>query len=157
MKTQKFNTEEVLLKIKRYCAYQERCTSEVKNKLKLWGLSDKETLEIIKELTELQYIDNLRYATLFASGRMHIKGWGKQKIMYALRAKQIDEKHIQEAISKLDSNDYKQNLEKQAEKWMRTQTITNSYEQKQKLVRYLLNKGYEYADIQEFLKHHREQ
>lgn len=157
MKTQRFNTEEVLLKIKRYCAYQERCTSEVKNKLKLWGLSDKKSLEVINELTELQYIDDLRYANLFASGKMNVKGWGKQKITYALRTKQIDEKHIQEAISKLDSNDYKQNLQKQAEKWMRTQTNVNSHEQKQKLIRYLLNKGYEYTHIQEFFKHYTEQ
>jgi len=49
---QQLNKEQALQKLKHYCAYQERCHSEVKEKLYSLGVWKKDHDEIISALME---------------------------------------------------------------------------------------------------------
>ena len=151
MKRQTFTLEEGLAKAKKYCAYQERCSSEVRTKLHVWGLSERECEWIICELITQDYMHELRFACLFVEGKSRIKGWGKHKIKHALQVKQISDVCIQKAINTIEKADYEQTIRKQADKWLRIHPSLSVNEQKQKLIRYLLTKGYEYTIIQEFI------
>jgi len=46
-----FSKEEALQKAKQYCAYQERCHSEVKDKLYSFGLHKSDVDELLSELS----------------------------------------------------------------------------------------------------------
>ncbi|MEJ7684971.1 MAG: RecX family transcriptional regulator [Segetibacter sp.] len=71
--------EQALEKIKQYCGYQERCHSEVKDKLYSYGLQKNEVDEIISQLIENNYLNEERFAIQFAGGKFRMKNWGRKK------------------------------------------------------------------------------
>ena len=77
--------EQGLEKIKPYCAYQERCHREVKEKLYSYGLRKAEVEEILSFLIEENYLNEERFAVQFAGGKFRIKQWGKKKIQYEFK------------------------------------------------------------------------
>ena len=83
--------EQALQKIKHYCAYQERCHSEVKEKLYSLGVWKKDQDQMIATMIEEGYLNEERFAIAFASGRFKIKHWGRVKIRYELKQKQVSE------------------------------------------------------------------
>ena len=84
--------EQALQKLKHYCAYQERCHSEVKEKLYSLGVFKKEADNIIAKLIEEGYLDEERFAIAFAGGKFRIKQWGRVKIKYELKG------HLQNSV-----------------------------------------------------------
>jgi regulatory protein len=108
-------------KIKDYCAYSERCHSDVKEKLFSHGLNGREVDEILAMLIEENYINEERYAEQFAGGHFRIKQWGRVKIKYALRAKGISDYCIKKGLAQIDEDDYEAALLKLAnQKWQST-------------------------------------
>ena len=80
-----FTFEQSLQKIKQYCAYQERCHSEVRDKLYSFGLHQSEVEEIITLLIVENYLNEERFAILFAGGKFRMKQWGKHKIKQGIK------------------------------------------------------------------------
>ena len=60
MNKTKLTPAQALEKIKHYCAYQERCHAEVKDKLYAYGLTKNETDETLLYLIENNYLDEQR-------------------------------------------------------------------------------------------------
>ena len=90
MQFNKYVTEQdALKKIKHYCAYQERCHSEVKEKLYSFGLYKQQVENILSKLIEDNYLNEERFAIAFAGGKFRMKHWGRKKIEYELRQKQV--------------------------------------------------------------------
>jgi len=88
---QQFTPQQALPKAKNYCAYQERCHSEVKDKLYGFGLNKNETEQIISTLIEENYLNEERFAISFAGGHFRIKNWGRIKIKIALKQKKVSD------------------------------------------------------------------
>ncbi len=140
----KISTEKALQKLKHFCGYQERCHLEVKQKLYSLGLYKIEVEHLISQLIEEGYLNEERFATLFASGKFRIKGWGKQKIRYELRQKGISEYCISKGLNALDETDYLKSFEHQADKkWSLLQAEKNIFVKKNKWQQYLMQKGFE--------------
>ena len=147
MNKQYHSKEEALQKAKHYCAYQERCHSEVKEKLYSFGLYKKDVDELLSELITENYLNEERFAILFAGGKFRIKQWGRIKIKYALKQKQVSEYCIKKALAAIDENDYKKTLAKLFEQKLKTlKAEKNIFIKKRKLQDYLLQKGFE-ADL----------
>jgi regulatory protein len=137
-------SEQALQKLKHYCAYQERCHQEVKEKLYSYGLHKKEVEELIAQLIEEDYLNEERYAIQYAGGKFRMKQWGRIKIRYALRQHQVSDYCINKALKQINEADYRQALYKLAgQKFETLKGETNSLAVKQKLTGYLLQKGYE--------------
>ncbi len=144
----RISPEKALQKLKHYCGYQERSHQEVKQKLYSLGLMKKEVEELISRLIEEGYLNEERFAILFASGKLRIKGWGKQKIRFELRQKGISEFCITKALKSLDESEYITGFNRQAEKkWHSLQSEKNIFVKKNKWQQYLLQKGFEPALI----------
>ncbi len=144
MPLQHFTPEQSLLKIKQYCAYQERCHSEVKDRLYSYGLHKKEVDEITATLISENYLNEERFAKQFAGSKFRMKKWGRNKIKQALRQKQISEYCIKKALKEIDDMEYKRTFEKLAEQKLKTlKSEKNIFIKKRKLQDYLLMKGYE--------------
>ena len=90
--------QEAYQKAARYCAYQERCRSEVRTKLRQSGASPQSIEAILARLEQEHYLDEERYARAYVRGKFRINGWGRLKIRNGLRAKQISETLIARAL-----------------------------------------------------------
>jgi regulatory protein len=136
--------EEALQKAKQYCAYQERCHQEVKEKLYSYGLYKKDVEELLSELINDNYLNEERFAIQYAGGKFRIKQWGRVKIKYALKQKQVSEYCIRKAMKGIDETDYNRTAQKlfdQKLKLLRSEK--NIYTKKTKLQDHLLQKGFE--------------
>jgi len=152
IRRQHLTKEQAFQKAKHYCAYQERCHSEVKEKLYSLGLWKKDVEETISLLIEENYLNEERFAVQFAGGRFRMKHWGRVKIRYELKQKQVSEYCIKKALAAIDEEDYARTLEKlAAEKLSSLADEKNSLARKRKLQDYLLQKGYERERISPFV------
>jgi len=144
MQKQSLTPDQALQKIKHYCAYQERCHSEVKEKLYGFGLNRKEVDEILSTLIQENYLNEERFAIQFTGGKFRMKQWGRVKIRYELRKKQVSDYCIKKALSSIDEKDYERVLNKLFdEKRSGLRSEKNSFIKKKKIQDHLLQKGYE--------------
>ena len=103
--------KEALEKMAKFCAYQERCQSEVKHKLFGVGLSNEEIDNIICDLIEHRFLDEERFAKAFVRGKFNQKGWGRIKIQQHLNQKQISSFCQKKGMLEINENDYLTKLE----------------------------------------------
>ncbi len=136
--------EQALQKARHYCGYQERCHRDVKEKLYSLGLRTVQVEEAIAILIGENYLNEERFAIQFAGGHFRMKQWGKVKIRYELKQKQVSEYCIKKALTAIDEEDYERTLARLAEgKWELLKGEGNLFVKKRKLQDYLLQKGYE--------------
>ena len=142
----------VLNQLARYCAYQERCISEIKQKMKdlLVGESDQPTY--LTWLSENNYLNEARFVELYVRSKFNQKHWGRNKIMFELKKRGIPDSLLSHAWNDIDEADYigqltKILLKKKAE--LKTGTSQQKY---QKCYAFALSKGYESSLIVAHLK-----
>lgn len=135
--------EQALQKLKHYCGYQERCHAEVKQKLYDLGVWKKDHDNIIATLIEENYLNEERFAVMFAGGKFRMKQWGRKKILYALKEKQISAYCVKKAMQQIDEDEYGKVFGK---------IITERYAalkgeqylvRKKKTIDYMIQRGYE--------------
>ena len=144
--------EQAFQKAKYYCGYQERCHSEVKEKLYSLGLYKKDTEEILSKLIEENYLDEERFAIHFAGGKFRLKQWGKVKIKYELKQKQVSEYCIKKALASIPENEYLKTVSKLFSVKLKTlKSEKNIFIKKKKLQDHLLQKGFESSIINNLL------
>jgi regulatory protein len=147
-----FSKEEAFQKAKQYCAYQERCHSEVKEKIYSFGLYKKEVEELLSTLIEENYLNEERFAIQYAGGKFRIKQWGRVKIKYALKQKQVSEYCIKKALAIISESDYKRTLQKLFEQKLKTlESEKNIFIKKRKLQDHLMQKGFEPRLVNELI------
>jgi regulatory protein len=139
--------EQALQKLKHYCGYQERCHSEVKEKLYDLGVWKKEHDEIIASLIEENYLNEERFAIAFAGGKWRIKHWGRVKIKYELKQKQVTEYCIKKAMKEIPEEEYLTVLDKLAKEKYAALKGEQYIIRKKKVLDYLIGKGFEPALI----------
>jgi SOS response regulatory protein OraA/RecX len=76
--------------------------------------------------------------------------WGKQKIVAALRAKQIPSVLIDQYCAEISTDDYTEKLRQSIEKWQRSHP--NVENARTKLIRHLLSKGYGMEEVMREIK-----
>lgn len=135
--------EQALQKIKQYCSYQERCHSEVKQRLYSYGLHKRDVEEIIAGIIENNYLNEERFAIQFAGGKFRIKHWGRQKIKYELQQKGISSTIIRTALREIDQPAYFETLHTLALKKWDSLADETSITRQAKTYAYLLQKGFE--------------
>lgn len=100
---------DALARMERYCAYQDRCHSEVRAKLKEFPLlSGTERENILCSLIEGRFLDEERFTRSFVRGKHRIKRWGRLRIERELRARDIPARLIAAAMDEIDPKEYDQ-------------------------------------------------
>jgi regulatory protein len=131
----------ILEKARKFCAYQERCIFDVKNKLISWKIDEAIIFEIILQLKTEDFINEERYTLAFANGKLRNNRWGRNKISYALHQKQIPDLTIQIALNSIDEKEYINTL-----KTVLSSKIINDdneFRHNNKLVKYAQQKGFQ--------------
>ena len=142
MKTKFLTKEQALIKIKHFCAYQERCHKEVRDKLISLGVKTNDRDKIIATLIEENYLNEERFAIQYAGGKFRLKQWGKNKIRHSLKGKLLSEYCIKKALKSIDDELYNETIRQLAAKKY-SSLKGEQYIRKKKTVDYLLQKGYE--------------
>lgn len=153
MDFQKFTPQQAVPKIKQYCAYQERCHAEVRDKLYSYGLNKSEVEEIIYTLITENYLNEERFAIHYAGGKFRMKQWGKNKIKQSLKLKQVSEYCIKKALKEIDEKEYEKIFLKLVEQKLKIlKSERNIFIKKRKLQDFLLQKGFENDLVREAIK-----
>lgn len=152
MYKQQLSKEKALQKLKHYCAYQERCHSEVKEKLYQLGVWKKDHDEIIAALIEEDYLNEERFAIAFAGGKWRMKQWGRVKIKYELKQKQISEYCIKKALKQISEEEYEAVLNKLAREKYTALKGEQYLVRKKKVTDYLAGRGFEIPLVTTALK-----
>ena len=103
--------------IQRYCAFQERCQSEVEERLRSMGVLPEAQAELVADLMANGFLNEERFARAFARGKFRIKGWGPRKIAQGLQAKRVSSACINLGLSELDEGEVRGYLLRQREKY----------------------------------------
>ena len=137
------NFHELLVKAERFCAYQERSSYEVRQKMKEFDATETEIEKIIASIQEDDFQDDERFARLFTSGKFRIKRWGKNKIKSELRMKKISDPLIKKALDSIDESEYKKTILHLIQKKVKEVKSQEPRAKSQKIAMYLLSKGFE--------------
>ena len=138
-----YTITQALDKCMKYCAYQERCQSEVRQKLNTFQLTPDQKEQVIAELIEQNFLNEQRFAEAYARGKFRIKGWGKKKITLALKQKDISEYCIKKGLLQIEDSEYLEYLSKLVNKTYQQKKGLTDYQKKSKTAQYLIGRGYE--------------
>jgi len=136
--------EEVYTKISSWCAYQERCHSEVREKLYGFVQENDVIEEIIFRLISENFLNEERYAKAYAGGKFRIKKWGRIKIRQELKQKGLTENCIRIGLDEIDNADYHKTIALLADKKLpELKNEKNRFVLRKKIADYIIRKGYE--------------
>jgi regulatory protein len=139
------------IKASHYCAYQERTHQEVRDKLYDLGLHKDEVEEVLTELIMEDFVNEERFAKSFARGKFKLKRWGKMKILQELKRRKISSYCIEQAMLEIPEDEYENVILRLIDQ-KKTNYSGNEFEVKNKISRYLINKGYESELVWDKLK-----
>ena len=125
------------------CSGSEHCTSQIMEKLSLWGVSVQDAYNIMDYLVKEKYIDNKRFARAYCHDKFCYNHWGRIKIRQMLRHLRLNDEEIEEGMETIDEEDYLEALNDVLRAKDRTLKDKDKYLRKAKLVRHLLSRGFE--------------
>ena len=144
--------DQVLDKMAKYCAYQERCVKDVRDKLKTFDIPQTEKDRILDYLLDNRFVNDERFAKSFVRGKVNQSGWGLNKIRFHLIQKGIAKETIDEALEQTDEDVYRQRLIDILTTKSKTIKADSDFERKRKLAAYAMQKGFEGDLVWEVLK-----
>ncbi len=130
-------------KARKYCAYEERCQQQVRDKLYDWELHQKEVEQIIAQLITEGFINEERFSKAFARGKFRIKKWGRVKIKHELKKHRITDYCIKSGLQEINEKEYVKTLSELAEKKSKLIKEKHPLKKKYKLMSFLVGKGFE--------------
>lgn len=134
-----------------YISFRPRSALEVKRYLVNKAIESEQIPEIIRRLEEQGYIDDLSFAEKWVEERMLLRPKGRYALRAELKEKGIKTEIIEQVLSKLDKKAEKKQALEFGRKKMK-QSIDKPWHQvRDKIGRYLANKGYDIELILEIL------
>lgn len=131
-----------LFKIEKFCSTQERCIFDIKKKLNSWEIKNDQNL-IIEHLTKNNFINEQRFSNTFISGKFSIKKWGKNRISFELKKRNIKSSIIKNSLEEIDNHEYITTIRELINKKYEIINEKNKFKKKAKTVQYLYQKGFE--------------
>jgi regulatory protein len=134
------------------CSKSEHCTSEIQEKLKTWGLSAEDSEPVIEKLVAEKYLDDERFARAYVKDKFRFNHWGKQKIAFMLRSKNISSEILELAFEEIEDIGYSDELRKILTDKEKSIKAKDKYDKRNKLMRFAMGRGFESNQISVALK-----
>ena len=115
------------------------------------GFTDEETSEVCDYIEEVGLVDDDLYVKFFVEDSFRIKNKGARKIVYELKQRGIDDDKINEAIEEASDMQYEALKEAYERKLEATKSETDPYKRKNKIIRFLISRGFDYSDIKDIV------
>lgn len=144
--------QQLAQKAEKYCAQDEHCRSSVRAKLLIWGATRTQADLIVQYLVDNDFIDELRYAQHYCGSKLRMQKWGRVKMAYQLRSKQIPRSIIEKTLATLDMDAYNRILfDLTRTRWEQLVTEPDMAKRRLKVTNFLSTKGFEPNEIQQSL------
>lgn len=134
--------DQVLNRLTALCARGEHCEGEMREKMRRWGVDTDTQDRIIAYLVANRYVDDERYTRFFIKDKMQFNKWGRRKIEQALFAKRVKDEISQPLLDEIGKNEWKGILLPLLEAKQKSITTGTPYEQKAKLMKFALSRGF---------------
>ena len=143
---------EVLSALAKYCSLAERCLYDVRKKIKAADLSGDAEQRIVEYLVKERFIDEKRFCRSFVNDKFKFNHWGRIKICYELKIRNIKPDVYYDAIDAIDEEEYISVLSGLLESKNRTIKGRSPQDVFQKLCRFASSRGFESELIVKILK-----
>jgi regulatory protein len=104
--------DEIFNSLASYCSQAERCVQDVEKKMTNTDLTEEEKQKVIERLKQENFIDERRFCRSFVADKFRFNKWGRVKICYELKQKNIRHELYDEALEVIDEKEYLSILEK---------------------------------------------
>jgi regulatory protein len=139
-----YTYEQALEALQHYCAYQDRCHQEARQKLKDLGFRGEEAESIIVDLIGEKFLDEERFARTYARGKFRMKRWGRYRIKRELKQRDISDYCIRKAMEEIEESAYLETLEAELLRRDRQEKkAKHPYLRRRKLANYAVSRGFE--------------
>ncbi|MBO7457427.1 MAG: RecX family transcriptional regulator [Paludibacteraceae bacterium] len=139
MANHELSKAEWLSKAEAYCARAEHCAADVRRKLYEWG-TPSDFFDFIEEnLYAMDFLNDSRFCRAYVHDKVEYQAWGRMKIQAGLRALQLPESAITEALENIDEIAYFRNL--------RSLIKQRKNDPEEKRLRFLAQRGFTYEEI----------
>lgn len=140
-----------LSRLQKLCSKAEYCEADVyKKALKYLEGDEEAAARVTRALVEERYVDDLRYAGAYVREKANIQGWGPVKIRFQLRAKGVKEEVIREALEEIVPEKATDKLDRLMA--AKARTLEGDIQQRLKLIRFGLSRGYTYDEVEKSIK-----
>jgi regulatory protein len=147
MNKREFDVQKGLERAQALCGRQEKCISDIRTKLFVWGATKEQSQKVIDSLIEDNFLNQKRFAKLFASEKARFNKWGPRKIEQALQVKGFGKDEIAEALAEIQDLFDADTLTLLLKNKMRSIKAKDKYDLKNKLIRFGISRGYEYGKV----------
>lgn len=138
-----YTLQEATKKLEHYCAYQERCHKEVVQKLTDMYMIPEAIDVIVVHLLQHNFLNEERFAKTFVSGKFKIKAWGRRRLTFELKKKNVSKVNINQALTDISDEEYIGVFNDLAEKKANSIKESNLFKKKKKFIDYFLYRGWE--------------
>ena len=142
-KKKSFTVDQIKRKLENYCVYQDRCHKEVEQKMWEFHLIPEARELILLSLMKDNFLNEERFAKSYARGKFRIKSWGKPRIVRELKFRDISAYNIKTALKEIDEQAYISTIYRITENRNEVISEPNEYKRRQKLIDFLMRKGFE--------------
>ena len=139
MENRELSKAEWLDKAEGYCARAEHCAADVRRKLYEWGAPADFADSIEEILYERDFLNDARFCRAYVHDKVAYQAWGRMKIQAGLRALQLPENAIRDALEEIDEEVYMRNLRSLVEQ--------RKKDNEEKRLRFLLQRGFCFEEI----------
>jgi len=133
---------QALNRIADYCSRAERCEFDVRKKLVSWGIAEDAIKRITDKLKKERYLDDSRYARSFINDKLKFNKWGKTKIIFELRKRNIPKSIYNPVFEELSTDEFEEQLIHILSVKAKNVKAKTDYEKKTKLIRFAVGRGF---------------
>jgi len=137
------NYRQALTKVMAMCSQSERCRFDIVAKLRQWELPEKEIAEALDYLIKEHFLNEERFVRFYVNDKLRFNKWGKVKLTYMLRQKQIPENIISASLDQINDDLYMKTLRNLLVSKVKSIKGASDYERKGKLAVFAQSHGFE--------------
>lgn len=143
----KITEEKAFSRMATICAKRECCEQDIRRKLARYELDDATTDRVVRRLKKERYLDEVRFCRSFINDKYRFNKWGRTKIEFALRQKQLPPDVVSEAFGELPDISWSESLLPLLRSKLKTVKGASAYEKRGKLIRFALGRGFGMDDV----------
>lgn len=145
-----YTIDEAKSVLENYCAYQERCHKEVRQKLIELKMIPEARDLIISHLINENYLNETRFSKIFVRSKFNQKKWGKRRLINELKFRKISDYNIDLALKEISNVEYLKTFDEISEnRFEQLRSETNLKKKIKKFIDYLNYRGWEINMIYE--------
>tara|TARA_B100000768_G_C11242513_1_gene360203 strand:- start:12 stop:449 length:438 start_codon:yes stop_codon:yes gene_type:complete len=134
--------EEWLDRLRKWCSMQERCALDARRKIIQWGGSEDEAEQAVWRMMKEDFMSEERYIQGYVRAHVEYKKWGPYRVVAGLRSKGIPTSQAQTAVDAVSREVVLDTLNELVQR-----RAAELPERRDRVIRFLINKGYNLQDI----------